>query len=124
MKDLRLKFCGRGLVPDGGSGALSRGKSFAVLFCVVGERLFEYLMRIQKIIHYRIKETFRSVVGVSLEANKVFSLIKVRSTSSFLGLAETDSDSRTAFRESRRYERSTSEAKRLPKIPSAVRIKG
>lgn len=71
-----------------------------------------------------MKETFRSVVGVSLEANKVSSLVKVRSTSSFLGLAETDSDGRTAFRESRRYERSTSEAKGLPKIPSAVRIKG
>lgn len=71
-----------------------------------------------------MKETFRSGVGVSLEAHKVSSLIKVRSTSSFLGLTETDFDGRTAFRESRRHERSTSEAKRSPEIPSVVRIRG
>lgn len=29
-------------------GHCPRGKLFAVLFCVVGERLVEYLMRIQK----------------------------------------------------------------------------
>lgn len=32
MKDLRLKFCGRGMVPDGGSGALSPRK---IVCCVI-----------------------------------------------------------------------------------------